>query len=93
MSMNGEPAANDLPPIPQLKNPIVQMLEEFLAQAKAGNLAACGIVAISQQRGVANAYVGMLHGDLYVGAGMLQARLLGEIVNPKPMSSIVRARP
>lgn len=88
--MNGEPAATELPPLPQMQNPVIRLLEDFLAQAKAGNVVAVACVAINQQRGVANAYAGLLHGDLYVGSGMLQARLLAEIMHPQSRSSIVR---
>ena len=90
MSMNGEAAATELPPVPQMQNPVVRLLEDMLEKAKAGQIAAIATVAVTSQRGIMNVYAGVLHGDLYVGTGMLQMRLLSEIMNPPNPSKILR---
>ena len=86
--LNGETS-----PIQQIivTNPVVELLSNILNEAKAGKISSIAIVGITPQSAVAVAYAGGQRGDLYVGFGMIQRRLLEDIEAPAPRSSIIRA--
>jgi hypothetical protein len=86
--MNGEGS-----PIPQImmSNPVVEVLTNMLNEAKAGRISSIAVVGITPQSAVAVAYAGGQRGDLYVGFGMIQRRLLQDIEAPAPRSPIIRA--
>jgi hypothetical protein len=86
--MNGS-----ISPIPQLAmmNPVVQMLEGVLADAKAGRLSSVALVVCMPNGGFGLNYVGGQKGDLFIGASSLAKRLLQDIENPPKVSPIVRA--
>ena len=74
-------------------NPCVQLLRDMLAQAEAGALTTCAVIAITAQGQVATAYAGGQRGDLFVGTALVQKRLLGEMEAPSaPKSSIIPVR-
>jgi hypothetical protein len=89
--MNGNGA---MPQI-ELSNPIVEMIERLLADAKAGRISSIGIVAVTPQAQVAAFPVGMQIGDIYLGAGLLQKRILHQIDPPlgEKKPTIIRAAP
>ena len=86
MSMNGEAAT-----IPQigLVNPVVDLLEKALIEAKAGRLNTLGLILVSPQGGVGLSHVGGRVGDLYVGIGMLQ-RAVEKVIDNQGRSPILR---
>ena len=88
MSMNG-----DSTPIPQilLTNPVVQLLGQMMAEAKAGKITSIAIIAVNPTGGVGAAAAGGQSGDLYVGCGMLMGRIMSQIEAPPAKSSLVRA--
>ena len=88
--MNGQ---NTIPPIPlAIANPCVGLLENMLAEAKAGRLTSIAVIGITPQAQVATAYAGGQRGDLYVGAGLLQEGLLSSIKGPPQKPSIIHAK-
>ena len=86
--MNGQPA---IPPL-AMASPCVQLLENMMAEAKAGRITSIAVIAITQTAQVASGFAGGQRGELYVGAGILQRRLLAEIEGPPVKSSIIPAR-
>ena len=91
MSMNG--TNGDIGPIPQimLTNPVIDLLTQMLARAKAGEVTSVAVIAVSAQGGVGAAAAGGQSGDLYVGCGMLMSRIMQQIEHPPAKSSLVRA--
>jgi hypothetical protein len=80
-------------PIPQLAmaNPVVQLLESFLAEAKAGRISTVAIVAAPPQGGFGSSYAGPQRGDLYIGAHSLANKIMRDIETPAKVSPIIRA--
>ncbi len=80
-------------PIPQLNlpNPAVQLLENFLAEARAGRITSVAIIATAPQGGFGSSYVGPQRGDLYIGAHSLANRIMRDIETPAKVSPIIRA--
>ena len=79
-------------PIPQiaLVNPVVQLLESFLVEAKAGRITSLALVAAPPGGGYGVNYVGMQRGDLFLGAHSLAKRIMNELEAPQK-SPIIRA--
>jgi hypothetical protein len=78
--------------IPQfsMPNPVVQLIEQILADAKAGHITSIAFVA-SSGGGFGYNYVGPQRGDLHTGACALARKLLNDIETPEKKSPIVRA--
>jgi hypothetical protein len=81
---------NDASPI-QFTNPIIQLLEQLLADAKANRIATLGAIAINSQGAVLPVYAGGHRCELYTAAAMLQQRILADLTQPR--SHIIRATP
>jgi hypothetical protein len=64
-------------------NPVVDLLEKVLADARAGKWAAVAVICANQQGAVLTAYAGDRRGDLHLGSALLSNGLLAEIANPK----------
>jgi len=79
--------------IPQLAmaNPVVQMLEGFLSEARAGRISSVGIIISPPQGGFGAFYVGPQRGDLFIGAHSLAKKVLNDVETPPKMSPIIRA--
>lgn len=93
MSANG--VLNGLP-LPGLGNvPVVSaavdILEKVLAQAKAGNVSSIAMVMVDPNGGVATPWAGSQIPQIYLGAGMMQTRIIRSIEAP-PKSAIIPAR-
>lgn len=88
--MNGQTA---IPPIAQV-NPCVGLLENMLAEARAGHFWTVAVIGITQQGQVVSAFVGGQRGELYVGAALLQKKLLSDIAGEPQQrpSTIIPAR-
>ena len=82
-------------PLPGLSGPVVSatvaILEQVLAGAKAGRILSIGIVMIDPNGSVATPWVGPQIPQLYLGAGMMQTRIIRGIEAP-PKSSIIPSR-
>lgn len=87
--MNGEQD----PILPQLAvaNPLVMLLEQLTAQAKAGGISSIAVIHIGPRGELTTLYGGAQRGDLYVGSALLQKRLLGDIEAPQQGPKLVRA--
>lgn len=87
--MNGEQG----PILPQLAvaNPLVMLLEQLLAQARAGGISSIAVIHISPQGAITTLYSSGQRGDLYVGSAILQQRLLSDIQAPQQGPKLVRA--
>ena len=85
---NGVPS---IPPITML-NPVVQILEQTLAEAKAGRITTIAVIAIANTGGYATLMAGHQVGDLYLGCGSLQNKILEAVEAPQKRSSIIPAR-
>ena len=73
-------------------NPIVELLEKMLAEAKAGRVTSVIIAGVTPTGGVLSAYAGGQRGDMYIGMAILQRKLLQDIEGPQPKQSpILRA--
>ena len=90
MTMNGHAA----PIMPEIigTNPCIQLLENMLAEVKAGNLSSVAVIAITPQSAVATAYAGGQRGDMFVGTAILADALLSEIKGPQKRPTILPAR-
>jgi hypothetical protein len=75
----------------QFTNPVVQLLEQLLADARANRIASLGVVAVNTQGGVAPLYAGPHRCELYTAAAMLQQRILHDLTQTR--SPIIRATP
>lgn len=80
--------------LPHLKmqNPVIDVLETMMREAKAGRIASIAFVMVDPNGGVATPWVGGQIPQIYLGAGMLQSRILQAIEAPAKRSSIVPAR-
>lgn len=79
---------------PQLPpNPLVELLQNVLNDAKAGNISSVAMVIVTPQAGVATPYLGPQRGDLFIGASLLTKRMLDDIATPQQRSPIIRAVP
>ena len=67
-------------PIIQLPNtggdPIVKLLEEALALARAGRLGSVAVITVSSIGNIGTSLAGGRPGDIYVGADMLKGQLM-----------------
>jgi len=88
MSENGV-AIEGLPPI-AAPSPVVQVLEQALAAARAGQIDTIGLVIISPRGDIQPLWIGGRLGDLYAGAGMIQWRIQAQINQPAQQSRILR---
>ena len=88
--MNGHAA----PVLPEIlaTNPCIQLLENMLAEAKAGKLSSIAVIGITPQSAVATAYAGGQRGDMFVGTAILADALLAEIKGPQKRPTIIPAR-
>lgn len=85
MEMNGATGVLGI----QVENPMVQMLQNALNEAKAGRISSIAIVMVTPQGGVANPAMGNQFAELYVALGMTQDDIMKQIKQPR--SPIVRA--
>ena len=82
--------------IPQIAivNPIVEMVERLLADVKANNISSVGLVVVTPQGGIGAMLGGPQRTEIYLGAGILQKRMLQEIDPPpgaQQRPAIIRA--
>lgn len=75
-----------------MANPCIELLKAMLADAEAGRISTIAVIAVSPQTHVAISYAGGQRGDLYVGTGLMQKRLLAEMEAPPPKSTIIPVR-
>lgn len=73
-----------LPNAEQNSNPIVRALEDALAQARAGRLAAVGVVTVSSMGSINAAAGGTKLGDVYIGADILKGNLMNAFMGTRP---------
>lgn len=83
-------------PLPGMGNvPVVsaavEILEKVLAEAKAGRVLSVGLIMVDPNGGIATPWAGPQIPQLYLGAGMLQTRIVRGIEAP-PKSAIIPAR-
>lgn len=71
---------------------VVQILEQVLAAAKAGQCTSVGIVMIDPNGGVATPWAGGQLPSLYLGNGMMQTRIIRAIETPQKGPTIIPAR-
>lgn len=69
----------------------VEILEKILAEAKAGRASSVAIVMVDPNGGVATPWAGPQVAQMYLGAGMLQSRIIRALESP-PKSTIIPAR-
>ena len=83
---------NGAAPAPEIKlnNPIIDMLERCLADAKAGRVSSIAVIAVTPSSQTATPFVGGQTGDLYVGCGVLQRVLLDFMTRPQNQGRILR---
>ena len=77
----------------QFGNPLVKMLEEVLAEVKAGRMTSVAIIGITPAGGVATPMIGDRMADMYMGAAMVQRHIMEQILNPPRRPAIIPARP
>jgi hypothetical protein len=77
----------DAPPIGI--NPLVKMLEDVLVQARAGQISSLAMVILTPGGGLATPWAGPQTSDLYMGAGIMQKRIV-DTLTQAPRSPIVR---
>lgn len=75
----------------QVVRETVDILEKVLAAAKAGQVTSIGLVMIDPNGGIATPWAGPQIPQLYLGAGMMQTRIVRGIEAP-PKSTIIPAR-
>lgn len=75
----------------QVVSAAVEILEKILAEAKAGRVTSVGIVMVDPNGGVATPWAGPQIPQIYLGAGMMQTRIVRGIESP-PKSAIIPAR-
>lgn len=90
MSDSNNGIAVGLPPVSAVINPVVQLLEQALAAAKAGQIDTVGLVIISGRGDIQPLWAGGRLGDLHTGAGMIQWRIMAQINQPAQQSRILR---
>jgi hypothetical protein len=88
--MNGNGEGMQALPGLAMGNPIVDLLNGVLQDAKAGRISSIAIVAVTPQHGVATPYVGGQLGDMFIGASLLKAELFDKIRTPPKSSPIIR---
>lgn len=88
MSENGV-HIEGLPPI-AVANPVVELLEQTLAAAKAGQINTIGIVLVDAVGNVQPAWAGGRLGDLHLGCSIVQFRLMSMFHKPQPTGRIMR---
>lgn len=88
MAMNGATPGEQLDM--HVANPIVKMLEEALVEARAGRISSLGLILATPIGGMATPWAGPQTSDIYLGCGLMQARIMMAITQPA-RSSIVRA--
>jgi hypothetical protein len=73
-------------------NPVVTLLEQVLAAAKAGQIDTVALAAVSPIGAFQTSYVGGRRGDLYIALELLRHKVLSDIANPpeRQRSGIVR---
>jgi hypothetical protein len=81
-----------LPPI-HIANPMVDLLERLLVDARSGAINTLGVIAVAGNGNVATFVVGGRLGDVYVGAGIIQTKIIHQIDPPQGQktSSLIRA--
>lgn len=72
-------------------SPAVEVLERVLAEAKAGRVVSVAMVMVDPNGGVATPWAGPQIPQMYLGAGMLQSRIIRSIEAPAK-SAIIPAR-
>lgn len=77
-TMNGN---ETIPPL-QIANPVVQMLEEMLAQARQGAVTSAAVLMVSNVGQVMTAYTGVQRSDLHLGCNILQGRIIHDVMTP-----------
>jgi nicotinamide mononucleotide (NMN) deamidase PncC len=75
-----------------LPNPVVDLLESLLAEARAGRITSIAAVAVAGLAGVATPWAGSQIGDIFVGAAMLQSRIMRQMEEPQKRPTIIPAR-
>lgn len=70
----------------------VEILEKVLIEARAGRCTSVGIVMIDPNGGVATPWAGPQIPQIYLAAGMMQARIIRSIEAPAQQSRIIPAR-
>lgn len=81
-------------PLTEEQQAVITLLEEALREAKAGHINSIGIIAC-MPTGFASVMAGKQAGDLYLGAGDMQRKILDAVTggNRAKAPSIVLARP
>lgn len=75
-----------------IQNPVVALLEQMLSDAKAGTISSIVVIAVTPKGGCATPWAGQQIGDMYMGAGVFQRRVLRQIdPPPEQRSPIMRA--
>lgn len=69
----------------------VEILEKVLVEAKAGRVTSIAMVMVDPNGGIATPWAGPQITQMYLGAGMMQTRIIRGIESP-PKSAIIPAR-
>jgi len=87
-----------MPPLPpgvgiSMGNPaIIQILQNVLNDAKAGNITTIALVVVNKTGGVYPVMEGTQAGDVYVGASLLRKKILDAIDQPQQQQRIIPVR-
>jgi hypothetical protein len=88
---------NGAEPHPQklvITNPVVDILERVLADAKAGKISSIAFVGILVGGGAAPGYAGVQLSDLYLAVdAVLKPGIAGALLQPQSGPRIIRATP
>jgi hypothetical protein len=86
---NGTEKIGPIPGAANVPNPVVMALEHALAAAKAGRVNSIGIIMVDPAGAVLPAWGGDRLGDIYLGCGLMQWRLM-QVFHQPPPGRIVR---
>ena len=93
--MKQEPFVGANPFLNEDQQACVDLLTEALEEAKAGKVFAMAMI-VCMEGGFANVMAGRRAGDLYMGCGDLQNKILAAVTNPRAIaaakSSILRIK-
>ena len=66
-----------------IHNPVVDLLEKLLTDARNGQLSSLGVIGITPQSATITAWAGGQRGDMFVGCAILSDGLLASITQPQ----------
>lgn len=90
-AMNGAASALKAAEAAVRVNPnVVKLLEDALTQARAGAVTNAAVAAVGPQGQIVTLFAGDRQGDMHTAVSMLKVMILGNIMNPRNQSPIVR---